>query len=50
MNDARIRMLIIAIALIYVISPIDALPGPFDDIVIMLLGAIANSRIKVKNR
>jgi uncharacterized membrane protein YkvA (DUF1232 family) len=49
MSDGRLRWLIIAIVLIYMISPVDAMPGPFDDIMVMVVGAIANHRIKAMN-
>ena len=39
--------LIVAIAA-YVISPTDAIPGPIDDIILMLLGVAANKKINKK--
>ncbi len=39
--------LIIAIAA-YVISPADAIPGPVDDLIIMLLGVAANKKLNKK--
>lgn len=44
MNKLMKLGLFIAIAA-YVISPTDALPGPIDDILIMLLGMAANKKI-----
>ena len=48
MNKLMKLFLIIAVAA-YVISPSDALPGPIDDIVIMLLGMAANKKLKKNN-
>lgn len=33
----------------YVISPADAIPGPVDDLIIMLLGLAANKKFNKKN-
>lgn len=41
--------LVIAIAA-YVISPTDAIPGPIDDIIIMLLGVAANKKLNKKEQ
>ena len=48
MNKLMKLALIIAVAA-YVISPSDALPGPIDDIVIMLLGIAANKKLNKNN-
>ena len=37
MNDF-IKGLIIIVILMYIVSPIDAAPGPIDDIIVLLLG------------
>ena len=37
MNDQSIRFFILLLVIIYVLSPVDALPGPIDDVVVMLL-------------
>ncbi|MBR6996135.1 MAG: hypothetical protein IKH96_08980 [Ruminococcus sp.] len=37
MNDKSIRFFILLLVIIYVLSPVDALPGPIDDVVVMLL-------------
>lgn len=36
-----IKMLILVAVLLYVISPIDAVPGPIDDVIVTLLGLAA---------
>ena len=43
MNDVVKGMLIILI-LLYIISPVDATPGPVDDIIVLLLGASASKK------
>ena len=37
MNNAT-KAIIIIVVLIYVISPVDAMPGPLDDIIVILMG------------
>lgn len=37
MNNVEKGMLIVLIIL-YIISPIDVLPGPIDDVIVLLLG------------
>lgn len=39
----KVVMLIAVIG--YVISPADAVPGPVDDLIVMLLGIMANKKI-----
>ena len=38
------RLLITLLVLIYVLSPTDLLPGPVDDIVVMMLGHMLKQR------
>lgn len=33
-----LRTLVILFVLLYVLSPVDAAPGPIDDVIVMLLG------------
>lgn len=40
MNDVMKGMIII-LMILYVVSPIDACPGPVDDIIVLLLGIAA---------
>lgn len=47
MNDVMKGMLIILVV-IYVISPIDFVPGPVDDLIVILLG-LANQK-KLENK
>ncbi len=45
MNDNKIlKWLVLAILLIYVVSPADLLPGPVDDVVAILLYLATNKR------
>lgn len=39
------KILIAVLIVIYVISPVDLLPGPIDDIIVILCGLAANKRI-----
>jgi uncharacterized membrane protein YkvA (DUF1232 family) len=47
MNKFLKLAMIIAIGA-YVISPADAIPGPVDDLIIMLLGLAANKKLNAK--
>ena len=44
MNNILKGMLIV-IVILYVVSPVDFMPGPIDDIIAILLGAAANKKI-----
>jgi uncharacterized membrane protein YkvA (DUF1232 family) len=44
MNNV-IKGMLIALILIYAISPVDAFPGPVDDIIVILLGLAAQKRV-----
>lgn len=37
--------LMLAFMIIYVISPVDAMPGPIDDIIVMLIGIAARNNL-----
>ena len=45
MNDL-IKAMIIVLVIIYIISPIDAAPGPIDDLIVLLLGIAASKKIR----
>ena len=38
---------IVALLIVYVISPVDFIPGPVDDIVLLILSYVASSRKKL---
>ena len=40
-----IKGILITAAILYIISPVDACPGPADDIIVMLLGTAATRRL-----
>ena len=44
MNDLT-KALILVVVLAYVISPIDAVPGPIDDVIVALLGMAARKHL-----
>ena len=47
MNDVMKGMLIILVV-IYVISPIDFVPGPVDDFIVILLGLASQKKLENK--
>ena len=46
MNNSM-KTLILVVVLVYVISPIDAVPGPIDDVIVALLGMAARKHLTV---
>ncbi len=44
MNNNFIKGMVVAFLIIYVVSPVDFLPGPVDDILAVLLYFAANKR------
>jgi len=44
MNNSM-KTLILVVVLVYVISPIDAVPGPIDDVIVALLGMAARKHL-----
>lgn len=45
MNTRLVKLICLAAVLIYIVSPVDALPGPMDDLIVMLMGLAANQRL-----
>lgn len=43
MNDFAKGIIVVAI-LLYIVSPIDAMPGPIDDLIVLLLGIAAQRK------
>ena len=50
MNNLMLKRIIIALTILYVLSPLDLAPGPLDDIIIMVLGVAFSSVVGDKNR
>lgn len=40
-----IKGMIVVLMILYIVSPVDACPGPIDDIVVLLIGLAASKRI-----
>lgn len=45
MNNRLKKILLVALVIGYVLSPADAMPGPIDDLIVMLLGMFANGKL-----
>ncbi len=45
--DGTMKGILILLVILYVISPIDAAPGPIDDIIVVLLGIAAQRGIRI---
>lgn len=43
--DGILKGMLIVLVIIYVITPVDFVPGPIDDILVVLLGLAAQKRI-----
>ena len=48
MNDFMKGLVMMAV-LLYIVSPVAAMPGPFDDILVLLLGIAARKRLADNN-
>ena len=48
MNDIK-KVLIIGAILLYIISPVDLMPGPLDDMIVVLIGFAARKKIMGKS-
>jgi len=40
-----LKWLVLVVVILYVVSPIDFLPGPIDDIIIAVMGIAANRKM-----
>lgn len=49
MDNAGWKWLLIIICVLYVLSPIDAVPGPVDDIIVMIVTALVDKRIAARD-
>lgn len=49
MDNAGWRRLLIIICVLYVVSPIDAVPGPVDDFIAVIVTALMNKRIAARD-
>lgn len=43
--DGVMKGMLIILVILYVVSPIDLMPGPVDDVIMILLGLAAQKRI-----
>lgn len=46
--NAVAKVMLIIFMVLYVVSPIDCAPGPFDDIIVILVSLAAQKKIGVK--
>ena len=44
MNNNTMKYVILALALLYVVSPVDFMPGPVDDVIMLEATMILNNR------
>lgn len=47
MNDLM-KGMILVLMILYVVSPVDACPGPIDDVIVVILGIAARKGIAAK--
>ncbi len=43
-NNGGMKLLVAFLILLYVISPVDAMPGPIDDVIVVLMGFAMNRK------
>lgn len=48
MNSNFLKTLVIVVVILYIVSPIDACPGPVDDIIVAVLGIAARKRLSAE--
>lgn len=46
MNSSFMKFVVLLFVILYCVSPVDALIGPVDDIIVILMGAAMNRRIQ----
>lgn len=46
--NQKMKILLAIITVLYVVSPIDALPGPIDDLILILSNIIAQRRLQLQ--
>ena len=45
-----LKVLLIVIAVVYVVSPIDLLPGPIDDIIVIILTYLGEKKLTISDQ
>lgn len=40
------KVIVLIAVIVYIVSPVDLVPGPIDDIIVLLLTVAANKRLK----
>lgn len=43
--DGVMKGMLVALVILYVVSPVDIMPGPIDDVLVVLLGLAAQKRV-----
>lgn len=46
--DGKFKFLVLIGLIIYVISPVDAVPGPIDDIILCIMYAVYNRKCQIE--
>ncbi len=49
MNSNVLKGMLLMLTVVYIVSPVDACPGPVDDIIVALLGLAARKKISKQN-
>ena len=49
MNNDFLKTFVLVGVILYILSPIDACPGPIDDIIVALFGIAARRRLSVEH-
>ena len=45
MSNNTLRTLLLVFMILYIVSPIDACPGPIDDIIVAVMGVAARKKL-----
>ena len=46
MKDGFFKGLLFMLMIIYIVSPVDFVPGPIDDLIVLMMGLASRKRIK----
>ncbi len=41
-KEKIIKLVVLGLVIAYVVSPVDLMPGPIDDVIVLLMGAAVN--------
>lgn len=46
--NGYMKVLLLVLMIVYAVSPTDLMPGPIDDLLVLMLGLVASKKLTVK--